>query len=171
MIARQYRDIYARLKTMTRRKKKANEELIGGVVYSTSKRGQRRRKHYVGQVVSIVPKYGQAAVLIAPDGRVVTDDLAELTRAEMISSDRTARQCLLDRDYRPLQVRITAIREERLQVIPPDDARREGVESVEAYRELWASINGPRSWDKNPTVYVYTFVCITESAAVKEIAS
>jgi hypothetical protein len=62
--------------------------------------------------------------------------------------------------FRQLRILITDIHRERLQLITEDDARAEGVESVEAYRELWQSINGKTKdarWDDNPLVWVLTF--------------
>lgn len=75
------------------------------------------------------------------------------------------------------KIRILEIRRERLQDISEADAIAEGVEfeapfysvfvggkrlvfgvsAVEAYRELWESINGRGSWDKNPYVWVICF--------------
>lgn len=79
---------------------------------------------------------------------------------------------------------IVSVRVERLQDISQDDARVEGIKSrvvragitpapvtvyglgtdndwcssaVDAYRELWESINGAGSWDVNPWVWVVEF--------------
>lgn len=52
---------------------------------------------------------------------------------------------------------IESIRVERLQDITEEDAKAEGVESVAAFHELWASIYGPGSWDENPLVWVCDF--------------
>lgn len=75
---------------------------------------------------------------------------------------------------------VAAVRVERLQDISEEDAIAEGVQSVgggrywlgsdgmtprgsavEAYRDLWESINGPDSWDDNPWVWVIEFRRIT----------
>lgn len=78
-----------------------------------------------------------------------------------------------------ITLEITGVRVERLQGISEKDALAEGLESmapafghgwqsiapvsggwappVLAYRELWESINGPDSWDKNPWVWVVEF--------------
>lgn len=56
-------------------------------------------------------------------------------------------------------IRITFIDRERLHNISEEDARAEGVNSVEEYRQLWESINtapGVR-WEDNPLVWVYHF--------------
>lgn len=58
------------------------------------------------------------------------------------------------------RIRITAIRMERLQDIYLWDAMEEGVASVEAYRQLWESINGKTAgarWEDNPLVWVIKF--------------
>lgn len=56
----------------------------------------------------------------------------------------------------PLLIRITKIESVRLQDMDEVVARAEGVESVDAYRDLWQSINGKRNgsrWDDNPLVW------------------
>lgn len=49
---------------------------------------------------------------------------------------------------------ITAIRCEHLHKITEADAVREGVASVDEYRDLWIKLNGRASWDTNPLVWV-----------------
>ena len=68
--------------------------------------------------------------------------------------------------FRPLRIRITAIRQERLQDITEADAKAEGVADVEAYRALWQAINGKTPgarWDANPTVFVLEFELVRET--------
>lgn len=66
------------------------------------------------------------------------------------------------------RIRITGIRQERLQDIDFDDALAEGCRATlwegevavwpqEAYCDLWQSINGKGSWDANPLVWVLEF--------------
>lgn len=56
-------------------------------------------------------------------------------------------------------VEITAVRVERLQDISARDCWAEGVPSspdvdpVHEYRDMWESIHGPGSWDRNPWVW------------------
>jgi hypothetical protein len=68
-----------------------------------------------------------------------------------------------------ITLEITAVRVERLRNISEADARAEGVTRpvpmldddpstyVDAFGDLWASINGPGSWDANPWVWVIEF--------------
>ena len=54
-----------------------------------------------------------------------------------------------------ISLEITSVRVERLGDVSESDARAEGVvQSVAEFKELWASINGPSSWDANPWVWV-----------------
>lgn len=74
------------------------------------------------------------------------------------------------REYSRLNLGITNIRVERLQYISEEDCFAEGISkplsldyktveelSIWRYKELWESINGPDSWDKNPYVWVIEF--------------
>lgn len=71
-----------------------------------------------------------------------------------------------------ITLEVTGVRVERLQDISVADALAEGVNvhpchhskprdsiysPVQAYRELWESINGPGSWDANPWVWCVEF--------------
>ena len=65
-----------------------------------------------------------------------------------------------------LSLEVTDVRIERLQAINADEATAEGIdtetigscrEAVEAYAQLWESINGPGSWAENPWVWVVSF--------------
>lgn len=65
------------------------------------------------------------------------------------------------------RVRVLNLRVEHLHDITEADAIAEGVESVEAYRALWESINGKTKgarWADNPRVVVITFEMATVSA-------
>lgn len=59
--------------------------------------------------------------------------------------------------YERCHVTVTALRVERLQDMPPEDALREGVTDLEAYKVLYASINGPKAWAKNGRVAVISY--------------
>lgn len=73
-----------------------------------------------------------------------------------------------------ITLEITGIRVERLQEISEEDAKAEGVDSIECcvsgdpeaphedryvagFHHLWESINGPGSWEANPWVWVVEF--------------
>lgn len=66
-----------------------------------------------------------------------------------------------------ITLKITGVRVERLQDISIRDCIAEGIhcggpenpDGIEKrdYRDLWASINGPESWDANPWVWVIEF--------------
>lgn len=77
-----------------------------------------------------------------------------------------------------LKLEITGVRVERLQDISESDARAEGVtwqewcqnddgtnepyeEATDAFKRLWESINGPKSWDANPWVWVVEFKVVS----------
>lgn len=68
------------------------------------------------------------------------------------------------REYSRITLEITGVRVERLNEISENDACWEGIDIsandcdyVKTYRQLWESINGPGSWDKNPMVWVISF--------------
>lgn len=75
----------------------------------------------------------------------------------------------MPREASRLLLEVVSVRVERLQDIGAHDALAEGVEyqyrndcppderAITAYKELWASINGPDSWDANPWVWCMEF--------------
>lgn len=81
-----------------------------------------------------------------------------------------------------ITLEVTGVRVERLQDISEADALAEGVNvhpdhhgkprtsiysPVQAYRDLWESINGPGSWDANPWVWVVAFERIDAAMKVE----
>jgi len=64
-----------------------------------------------------------------------------------------------------ITLEVTDVRVERLGDVSESDARAEGVQSVAEFKELWASINGPSSWDANPWVWVVEFKRVEGGAA------
>ena len=61
------------------------------------------------------------------------------------------------------RIRITEIRNERVQAISESDAIAEGVNSVAEYRQLWDSIyegQPEKQWGANPEVWVVTFEAV-----------
>ena len=79
----------------------------------------------------------------------------------------------LRRKYSRITLEVTNVRVERLQDISEADARAEGAPELlsvdggyvehamgchrDGFEHLWASINGPGSWDANPWVWVVEF--------------
>lgn len=105
-----------------------------------------------------------------PDGEKSPDGKYR-TWSPSIHMPRAASRILLE---------ITAVRVERLQDISESDAIAEGANvhpdhygkprdsiygPVQAYRDLWESINGPGNWDENPWVWVVEFRRINKQGA------
>ncbi len=82
----------------------------------------------------------------------------------------------MPKDAARIWIRLTNVRVERLHAMEESDAMREGIICIEedeaykyddsiggfasalsAYRALWRSINGAKSWEENPWVYVLDF--------------
>lgn len=67
-----------------------------------------------------------------------------------------------------LTLLVTAVKIERLYDISDDDIRAEGVTETDtswlnAWRQLWESINGPDHWETNPFVVAATFAVRNEN--------
>jgi hypothetical protein len=83
----------------------------------------------------------------------------------------------MPRSLSRITLEITGVRVERLQEISAEDARAEGCNTPHVpgsgtvlsrqteFMLLWESINGPRSWDANPWVWVVEFRRITTPQA------
>lgn len=166
MIFKQIPEILSGKKTQTRRVCKESEHLyfwlqIGApainevLVYPS-----RRIKWQVGRTYAVVPKRGLPAVWWRPDG-VFNDWVVRSDYPDREWPNRT----LAENGFSEMRIRITAIRREPLQAITEEDAKAEGVESVEAYRDLWESINGKTKgarWADNPDVWVLSFELVKE---------
>ena len=114
----------------------------------------------VGRTYAVVPKRGEPAVW--------WHDVGGLRYYEepVYSEGYDLKAYYMQNHWQPLRIRITAIRQERLQDITEADARAEGVADVGEYRELWQRINGKTKgarWDDNPDVWVITFELVTEN--------
>lgn len=166
MIFKQIEAILNGTKTQTRRVRKDTEGAVASLsfnddyvrVYSLGKRSFV--KWQVGKSYAIVPKRGAAGVWISPDGKM----RHPVTYTHDMEWDTTlrhdARGWLRELGYRPAKIRLTAIRCEHLHDITEQDARAEGVASVDEYKVLWESINGRTKgarWADNPEVWVLEF--------------
>ena len=177
MIFRQIEEILAGRKTQTRRVVKPGEVLIQDVARGDDGYGPLfdavvfrqgeypepitdRLKWQVGRTYAVIPKRGQPALWWRPPG---PDDIYE--SAFCIGKPDDA-----DPLWQPLRIRITAIRQERLQDISEDDVEAEGCAlqawagdahhvcpHTAGYAALWESINGAGSWNDNQLVWVLTF--------------
>ena len=78
-------------------------------------------------------------------------------QAVEINGDRWRPSIHMPRWASRITLEVTGVRVERLGDVSESDARAEGVQSVAEFKELWASINGPSSWDANPFVWVVSF--------------
>lgn len=153
MYFRQISEILTGTKTQTRRVCKPGETLADWAVFSDGNIVGGRVKWAVGHTYAVVPKRGLPAVWWSEkDGGAVWRTAAYDLRT-------------IGPGFRPLRIRITAIRHECLQDISEADAQAEGVGSVAEYRALWDSINGKTKgarWSENPTVWVLTFEMVKE---------
>lgn len=168
MIFKQIEALLSGAKTQTRRAKKEHEyaysqygsDEITEVYTSTDER--IRTKWRVGNTYAVTPKGGLPAVQVYTSSEfrlqhpsVVTDVPAFIRDRMSVYCEMSDNEWLEAEGYTPLRIRITAIRQERLGNITEADAIAEGVESVEAYKALWTSING--HWDGEVAVWVISF--------------
>jgi hypothetical protein len=63
----------------------------------------------------------------------------------------------MPREASRITLRIKDVSPEPLNAISEADARAEGVGSVSEFRDLWESINGAGSWERNPFVWAIQF--------------
>lgn len=54
-------------------------------------------------------------------------------------------------------IKVTKKFQQKLGDISPEDVKKEGFNSLEAFRKAWEEINGKGSWDPEQTVIVYEF--------------
>ena len=155
MIFRQWRAILEVKKTQTRR--------MAAFVDGDMWRGTVPSQYKVGKDYAVVPKRGQRDIWWACTPvmwRAYTGVCYEARFSKNVIAGGVSQQYLEQQGYRQLRIRICHIRHERLQAITEQDARAEGVESVNAYRDLWQSINGKTKfarWEDNPLVWVISF--------------
>jgi hypothetical protein len=172
MIFKQVNEIINGTKTQTRRVVKPGEALTHissegrrndfpvQAFYPTVLTPTGAIKWQVGRTYAVVPKMSKPGVWWAP-----------------ASGEWSAPEHYIVNDpcWRPLRIRITALRREPLQDISAADAMTEGYPEVitrytaatapiEWYRELWDSINtrAPYRWDDNPAVWVIEFEMVRD---------
>ena len=146
MIFKQVTEIIEGKKTQTRRIVKKNEHLSdynntdGCTVFTTSKGGKRRIKWQVGRKYAVVPKRAQPQVYYRyeEDGSLTLAHTAKMeyfdeTLLEWATRENKPKRVELIKSYgyKPLSIRLTAIRLERLHDITEADAIAEGIETVE----------------------------------------
>jgi len=173
VIFKQINEIVAGQKTQTRRVVKPGEEpnrwftdgpdddRICEVVHQTN-RMAIRTKWAIGHTYAVVPKCGQQTVWHNRSGVVHNGwcDWYYPSNPDMAAIALPVTHAELEkRGFRPLRIRITAIRQERLQDISDADAKAEGVSSKGEYAKLWNRINKRKGtrWSDNPLVWVLTF--------------
>jgi hypothetical protein len=77
-----------------------------------------------------------------------------------VGSVHKAKTTLFSRDYFAL-IRITEVRKERLGDISLEDVRREGYDTLGAFKEEWIRIN--RTWEPDKEVYLVSFEQVMQS--------
>ena len=158
MIFKQVDEILSGQKTQTRRVVKPGEGMYEASLALTA---AGNVKWAVGKTYAVVPKRGLPGVWWSDLY------LGSVSHPLVIEKPDAATQAYrIETGWRPLRIRILAIRQGRLQDITEADAKAEGVADVAAYRELWESINGKTPgarWDANPTVFVLEFELVRET--------
>jgi hypothetical protein len=130
--------ILAGRKTMTRRVVKDGDVqfgyLLDGKEVATCVMTNGRFKWHVGRSYAIQPGRGKGGIF------------ARLTFSGQYEWQTTQPGGNGGAQWKPMRIRVTAIRCEPLHAITESDAQAEGVESVAAYQALWENINGVGSW-------------------------
>lgn len=169
--------ILAGRKTQTRRLVKPGEYLIcadsygegygdGPAIEVTSLRDRPDKyemtnysKWVVGRTYAVVPKRGKPGVWWSDLY------LGSVSHPLVIEKPDAATQAYrIETGWRPLRIRIVAIRREHLQDITEADAKAEGVSSKGEYAKLWNRINKRKGtrWSDNPLVWALTFEVVKE---------
>ena len=162
MIFKQVDEILSGQKTQTRRVVKPGEGMYEASLALTA---AGNVKWAVGKTYAVVPKRGLPGVWWKMVGTVALTHNGMHEYHYPSNPDAAAialpvtRAELEKRGFRPLRIRILAIRQERLQDITEDDAKAEGVSSKGEYAKLWNRINKRKGtrWSDNPMVWALTF--------------
>lgn len=118
-----------------------------------------RIKWKVGRTYAVVPKRGKPGVWWSDLY------LGSVSHPLVIEKPDAATQAYrIETGWRPLRIRIVAIRREHLQDITEADAKAEGVSSKGEYAKLWNRINKRKGtrWSDNPLVWALTFEVVKE---------
>lgn len=162
MIFQQIDEILSGQKTQTRRVVKPSEGMYKASLALTA---AGNVKWAVGKTYAVQPGRGLSGLMwienwaedtTEPDGTFSTAPVYKPNRA-----------LFTDNGWREFRIRITAIRQERLQDITEDDAKAEGVSSKGEYAKLWNRINKRKGtrWSDNPLVWVLAFEVVKEKGA------
>ena len=144
----------------------------GGVLSVVRDCGLWRIKWQVGRDYAVSPGRGKPGVWLSSTGEI---HLPQYDPLPQPWHDGSVQKTLEARGYKPLRIRITTIRRERVQEITPDDAGREGypfefpptgpvtnphqVDRVRWYADLWDTINTRKGtrWADSPEVWALSF--------------
>lgn len=147
MIVRQYQELIDGLKTHTRRCDPPTWAVVGKSTLVVPKRG--------------LPAWWYGFYRNDPFRPCIISNPAEyasMAHADNYDTTR-AKRWLAGMGFVPVSITVLRVWWEPLQAISEADAKAEGVESVDAYRELWQTINmkpGKR-WQDNPRVCCVEF--------------
>ena len=165
-------------KNMTRRP--ARKKYIKDADGNLSWNGEYLPPRYkVGEVVAVAQSYREIEKEIEREGLPLT------LKDSILKSPGYRNKMFVKAEFMPLQIRITAVRGERLQDISDEDCLREGVRKLEsdgcptmfsfdgwrfknkvnrctdspkeAFEALFKKLSGKKAWDDNPYVDVYEF--------------
>ena len=190
MIFKQWQEIFDGKKTQTRRVVKQGDEIEYGIpyydgtghfndapIFAVKRNG--RLKWQFGKVYTVVPGRGRPAIYVTSNQHdqlipIESDALWAQAKTDLFIADGKAHPnaWMQNEVGQPLRIRITAIRQERLQDISEADARAEGYKPgltvidnlvpnmpITWYQQLWRSINKTKGtrWEDNPLVFALTF--------------
>lgn len=147
MICKQVAEIIIGQKTETRRVRKPNEQPVYnhlGEIDFVMNMKSRRRKWYVGQVLSIQSRRGGTGLWY---------------RVGFRREDITWAEINLASGYTPLKIVVKELRLELLQDIKLVGAQREGAADISAYAKLWDEVQPTKHtlWECDPDVWVIRF--------------
>lgn len=185
-IFRQYEAILKGDKTETRRlaldtdytwicgevdKMNPRHEGVRFSAYSSIHAENHRTKWQRGKSYPVIPKRGECQVWHRIERHHLRHSLQEvggetrLAFAKRLALEWSVgggdwRKTMTEAGFQPSYIEVARLHRELLQDITEADAIAEGVESVDAYHDLWESIHGKvkgARWADNPAVYVVQF--------------